>query len=66
MRNLHDLIEIATRHVEDGRRIVQRQRDLVASGTTLPGALDLLATFARSQSIFEDDLARFVKERDGK
>lgn len=62
MRNLDKLIEQAAGHVESGRRIVERQRELVASG--FPGALDLLASFERSLWIFEDDLARFIEERD--
>jgi hypothetical protein len=52
---------MADRHVEAGRRIVQRQRDLVASGTTLPGVLELLATFERPQLIFETDLADLLR-----
>jgi hypothetical protein len=65
-RNLDQLIERAARHVESGRRIVERQRNLIESGPTLPGALDLLASFERSQAIFEEDLARLLKERDKK
>jgi|tagenome__1003787_1003787.scaffolds.fasta_scaffold20872342_1 hypothetical protein len=65
MRNLQDLIVVATRHVADGRRIVQWQRDLIASGTKLPGAINLLARFERSQAIFEDDLDRLLKKRLG-
>jgi hypothetical protein len=66
MRNLNELIELASRHVEQGRHILQRQRDLIESGTSVPGALELLATFERSQAIFEDDLARLMSERDKK
>jgi hypothetical protein len=38
MRNLEDLIVMATRHVADGHRIVQRQRDLVARRAPLSPA----------------------------
>ena len=65
MRNLDDQIASATRHVENGRRIVQRQRERIASGTAAPGAHELLRTFEQSQAIFEEDLARLIKERDG-
>jgi hypothetical protein len=54
-------IEMAERHVLDGRRIVSGQRRLVAALT--PGrrahreAVSLLHDFERSLAIFEDDLA---------
>jgi hypothetical protein len=66
MRDLDALIELAKRHVEAGREIVARQRDLIASGRVALGAAELLEAFERSQAIFEDDLARFLKERDRK
>jgi hypothetical protein len=47
------------------RVIVERQRNLIALRPNLQGALELLGSFERSQAIFEDDLARYIKERDG-
>jgi Tfp pilus assembly protein PilF len=60
---LDQRIELARRHVEKGRLIVARQQALVAQGRTGPTAIELLALFERLQEIFEDDLARFIKER---
>ena len=51
-------------HVEEGRRIVERQRARVAIGWAGSNALELLATFEQSQAIFEQDLDRLLKERD--
>ena len=45
---------------------MQRQRDQIESGITVQGALDPLASFERSQAIFEEDLARLIQERDKK
>ncbi|WP_141688411.1 hypothetical protein [Bradyrhizobium paxllaeri] len=66
MRDLNEKIEQAKRYVAKGRRVVERQRQRIASGTAAPGASELLATFEQSQAIFEEDLARLLKERDGK
>ena len=66
MRYLDEQIELAKLHVEAGRRIVQRQRQRIASGSVPPGAEELLRAFEQSQAIFEDDLARLIKDRDGK
>jgi hypothetical protein len=65
MENLDYRIALATLHVERGRIIVKQQRDLTKLRPNTPGAFDLLAAFERSQAIFEDDLARFIKQRDG-
>jgi hypothetical protein len=57
-------IEQAMRHVLRGRQIVERQRNRARSASPPPGAVELLAQFERSQAIFEDDLARYLEERD--
>lgn len=64
MRDLSKLVEQATRHVEEGRRIVARQRKSIAAGNDNPAAIKLLRQFERSQSIFEEHLARLQKEQD--
>ena len=66
MRNLEDAIAIATRHVDEGRRIVAQQRKRVAENGAGSDAADLLQTFERSLEIFESDLDRLLKERVGK
>jgi hypothetical protein len=52
---------VAVRHVEGGRRIVDRQRALIARckalGVNTDEAKNLLVAFERSQTIFEQDLA---------
>jgi hypothetical protein len=58
---------MALRHVESGRRIVDRQRALVARRKALGVNTDvsesLLEAFKRSQAIFEDDLADLDRKR---
>ena len=54
-------IALAIAHVENGRRIIERQRKIVADGLTGKGGRDLLETFERSQAIFETDLAELLK-----
>ena len=66
MRNLDEAIAIATRHVEEGRQIVERQKKLIAEKRGGHDAADLLKTFERSLDIFERDLARLISERDKK
>jgi hypothetical protein len=66
LRNLDALIEQARRHVEGGRKIIERQRKRIAAGIAVPGATELLQQFEQAQAIFEADLARLLKERDGK
>ena len=63
MRNLDKLIERATHHVEDGRRIIAAHRQRIADGKSTPGAYDLLALFEETQALFEADLARLMEER---
>jgi len=55
--SLQDQIALATRHVETGRQIVERQRLFVASGRAGAAGKELLELFERTQSIFEMDLA---------
>ena len=66
MNDLNGQIEVATRHVEQGRRIVEQQRKRIAEGGAGPGAMELLKTFEQSLAIFEADLARLLRERDRK
>jgi hypothetical protein len=65
MGNPEDQIATATRHVAEGRRIVEQQRMLIAEGRGGPEAFALLKTFERSQEIFEVDLDRLLRERGG-
>jgi hypothetical protein len=51
MKNLEDLIAMATRHVDEGRRIVAEQRKRVADNNAGPDAAGLLQTFERSLEI---------------
>jgi hypothetical protein len=61
---LSERIALATLHVEKGRRIVDKQRDLVeAKGPNLAEAKNLLALFETSQAIFESDLDRLSQEQ---
>jgi len=49
----------------EGRRIVERQRKLIAEGRVGPDASAMiLITFERSQEIFESDLDRLLQEQD--
>jgi hypothetical protein len=48
----------------EGRRIVERQRKLIAEGRVGPDASAMiLITFERSQEIFESDLDRLLQEQ---
>ena len=58
---LQDRIDQATRHVETGRRIIARQREIVAAGRTGSAGEELLERFERTQTIFERDLADLLK-----
>ena len=66
MRNLEEAIALARRHVEEGRRIVEQQRKLIAEKRLGPDAADLLKTFERSLEIFEADLAKLRQDKDRK
>ena len=63
MPNLDDMIAVATRHVVEGRRIVERQRERIASKKASFDGHLLLKTFEQSLAIFEADLARLLEER---
>ena len=63
MPPLQDRIDQATRHVETGRRIIIRQREIVAAGRTGTAAEELLERFERTQAIFELDLAELLKKQ---
>ena len=58
---------MAERHVREGRRTVERQREIIArqkqQGVDTAAAEALLLTFERSLAIFEDDLCKIVKPR---
>jgi hypothetical protein len=58
---------LAQDHVIRGRRIVARQRQLIAEvrarGGDCTQAEDLLSQFERSLAIFEDDLASILEEQ---
>ena len=66
MPGLDETIARATRHVEEGRRIVAQQRKLISEGRAVPNAIELLETFERSLKIMEDHLELLLRERDGK
>ena len=67
MASLDQQIELARRHVLEGRRIVTAQRTRMARGQVDgESAHRLLANFERSLEIFEQDLARLLRQRDGK
>jgi hypothetical protein len=55
-------VEMAFRHVVQGRRIVARQRQLVEwlalNGRETTKAEQILDSFVRTLAIFEDDLTR--------
>ena len=66
MASLDQLIELAERHVLEGRRIVAAQRERIASGQADgESAQQLLLSFEQSLEIFEQDLARLLAQRDG-
>jgi hypothetical protein len=66
MRPWTERYEEAKRHVADGRLVLERQRALIDRQKVLKRdtavSERLLATFERSQEIFEGDLARIRQE----
>lgn len=58
-------VEMAFRHVVQGRRLVARQRHLVErlalNGCNTTNAKQLLDLFVRTLNIFEDDLRRLLE-----
>jgi hypothetical protein len=59
---LNEKIAQAQRHVDSGRRIIERQRVIVACHGH-PLAADLLECFERTQQIFEMDLADLLRQQ---
>jgi len=63
-------IAAARRHVETGRAIIDRQRNVIAKklGWDLDAsaAQQLLVQFETSQAIFEEDLERLVRNQNGR
>jgi hypothetical protein len=59
---LDEKIAQAERHVDSGRRIIERQRVIVARHWQ-PLAVDLLEAFERTQELFEMDLADLLKRK---
>jgi hypothetical protein len=59
--------QAAQRLVAEGQRAIERQRALIRRqkefGSDTKDAEELLATFERTQVIFENDLARVLAER---
>jgi hypothetical protein len=57
----------AHRHAVSGRTVIKRQRGLIARqkavGRNTEASEDLLASFERTQAIFENDLARIVSAK---
>jgi hypothetical protein len=60
---LDEKIAQAEHHVDSGRRIIERQRALVARHDGWASALDILECFERTQQIFESDLADLLKRK---
>ena len=64
--DLDSWIAVATRHVVDGRLIVERQRKRVASDPSNLDAVLLLETLEQSLVIFERDLDNLLLKRSRK
>jgi hypothetical protein len=62
LSSMESKVEMAFRHVVQGRRIVARQRQLVEwlalNGRDTTSAEQILDSFVRTLAIFEDDLTR--------
>lgn len=60
-------LRMAMRHTEEGRRIVERQRRLIADqqarGENTERSESLLVTFELAQAVFEDDLTSIRRGR---
>lgn len=59
---LEDKIAQASRHVETGRGVIERQRAIVARYPSV-FATDLLDCFERTQAIFESDMTALLAQR---
>jgi len=68
--SLAEQLILAQRHVELGRRIVERQNEIIAQKRTAHmstrSSEELLSVFLASQKIFEDDLASLIKTNAGR
>jgi hypothetical protein len=65
MSGLNAQIEMARKHVAEGRRIVTAQRRRIANGELRgTAALELLATFEQSLEVFEQDLAQLLSKHE--
>jgi hypothetical protein len=63
MSDLNEQIEMARKHVAEGRRIVTAQRQRIANGELRgTAALELLTTFEQSLEVFEQDLAQLLSK----
>lgn len=63
---LEDRIAVATRHVDEGRRIVEQQRKRISEGSADAESVALLRIFEQSLEIFEAYLDRLYKEQSEK
>jgi hypothetical protein len=65
MKTWSDRRALALKHVEEGRRVIERQRALVrrlkAAGFNVARPEQLLQLFEQSQRLFEEDLADLDK-----
>lgn len=64
MSDLNHRIALSRRRVEEGRRIIKRQRDRMSAGSAATHTYQLLATFEKALALFEEDLARLLQLRD--
>ena len=64
MKFLDVKIDLATRHVQEGRCFIEQQRKPVAEKRGGRDGLLLLVTYERVQKILESDLDRLLAERD--
>jgi hypothetical protein len=67
LSGLAERILMARRHLETGQSVIERQRNVISKkrdfGLDSSGAEQLLVQFENSQAMFEDDLARLLKEQ---
>ena len=67
MRSLSERIDMARRHTAAGLIIIERQRAVIDRrrnlGEDVSSAEELLARFEQSQTIFEDDLDRLLRDK---
>lgn len=67
MESYAERLAKAERHVTEGRATVERQRELVREqaerGLSTKASQQVLDQFERTQTIFEEDMARLVARR---